>query len=309
MFLASLLAGSVAMALTEGPVEGHTVWTTISTTRTIRAFDVAVLVEGFVGSPNVLWFNDAYKTFYGTYRRPCGGFVMMTTAAGDNANVDPALFGAFRYRESYRVTDPNGHMWETHLYSFSGGGASGNVHVSSLFNAYLPDDGESECPPVQDLAPHDDPGSNGERYYDNGDGGPVRLYNADLYGRCGCGGTSKGHGEGGAHNSDGTGCEVDTEWECSGSDAAGDPDGREGNSHPYNPLEPDAGKKHSHTTGKYDVHYVSDFTAAQYAAFATPAGGGGFPPANPTWWIDDTEQVESEVYPCLIQAGGYHEDC
>lgn len=312
---AALLCGILLLiptvsAAVELAVQGHTVFHTLETIRVERGWDIVVLVHEVQNLPNVLWFNDQWKTFGGRIDRyPCGGYVVVVpggtgpsfltalrTGQPQGPNIQPPA--TVTYRESYHITDPNGYVSDTHLYSASwSNGASSDAWITSLHNSWIDDDGTSACPPLVDTAAHKDPGSNGVPYHDSDDGAPERLYNADVFGWWAGGGGSKRHGEGAADNSDGTGCEAHTEWDCGLPDASGDEDGREGNSHPYNPLEPDAGRRHSHAKRVMDVYYFSENPAPSK-----------IPPASPNWKTYDTEVVESEDSQCFIEAG-YHEHC
>lgn len=115
-------------------------------------------------------------------------------------------------------------------------------------------DTRASCPPYVDLASHDDDSATAA-YEDGGDGSPARLYNAVLFfyfdellptG-------AKVHGANALDDTDATGCEAGTEWEC---DAAGaEDDGREGNSHPFNPSDATSGPVHVHPTAEVDLYW------------------------------------------------------
>lgn len=295
----------------EKVVEGHTVFAVLEKRVDRQGFDIAVLVREVEVGPNVLWFNDQFKTFFQNVRYPCGGYVLATWTGIDPLFViSKAVVGldglGITYVESYHITDPNGFESYTHLYSITGlllvtvpvwiTEVQGVLSVGD-------DDGVANCAPISDTAAHDDPGDNGETYNDNLDSAPVRIYNADIFGLWDDvqAEGAKNHGTGGSDDSDGTGCEDGTEWECDGADADGDADGREGNSHPYNPLEVGSGPAHTHETGLLDVHFASTL-----GVFNTL---GGYPPATPNVVVDDTEVVESEIVPCQIQAGGFDDHC
>lgn len=333
-----------ARKLDEQVVEGHTVFTVLQKRNIEQGFDIVIKVREVNRGPNVLWFNDQWKTFFEEVRQPCAGYVLATIAGADPSYL---LFGrplvsetvvdldglapnppSLTYVESYQITDPNGAVWITDLYAATGEiGRVIPIWISSVHNAQAPDDGISDCPGILDLAAHKDPGSNGVPYNDNVDSIPVREYNADIFGLwkdvLADPGASKEHGEGGADNGDGTGCEIRTEWECDVPPetdsvcpvlivscpvtvAAGDDD-LEGNSHPYNPNEPDAGPIHEHETARIDVFFFSDF--------ALGGALGGYPPASRTFAVFDTEVVESEIKPCDPTdpfnniLAGFHDHC
>lgn len=319
-----------ASKIGEQIVEGHTVFTVLQKKAVEQGFDIVIKVREVQRGPNVLWFNDQWKVFQENVRQPCGGYVIATWTGVDpllllgraaiaaNGVTDPlvqtppldATGIRITYVESYQITDPNGQVWITDLYALTGNiGRVIPFWVSSVHNAQIPDDGVSSCPGIADLAAHKDPGSNGLPYYDNVDGIPVREYNADIFGlwKDVLPEGAKVHGEGGANNLvDGTGCEYDTEWEC-GPLGLQTEDDLEGNSHPYNPNEVDAGPIHTHETSRLDVWFFSTL-----GVFGST---GGYPPSPREFAVFDTEVVESEVKACDPSdpfnniLAGYHDHC
>lgn len=334
---ATVSAGTFsASKIGEQVVEGHTVFTVLQKKVVEQGFDIVIKVREVRRGPNVLWFNDQWKVFQEEVRQPCGGYVIATWTGVDPMMLlgrstiavngitqpifhdDPAGAGSIydntgiriTYVESYQITDPNGAVWITDLYAMTG--TVGRVipfWVSSVHNAQVDDDGVSHCDGILDLATHKDPGSNGVPYNDNVDSIPVREYNADIFGLWGDVRTEAGvkqHGEGGLNNGDGTGCEYGTEWECASPDNAA-ADDFEGNSHPYNPNELDAGPIHTHETGRLDVWFFS--TLGIFGAT------GGYPPNPRNFEVFDTEVVESEVKACDPSdpfnniLAGFHDHC
>ncbi|MHB8586827.1 MAG: hypothetical protein ACYDDF_13450 [Thermoplasmatota archaeon] len=103
-------------------VEGHTVYALMDKAGTTKGFDIAVKVREENQGPNVLWFNDKYKTFFSQEQEPCTGFVWATytgvdvlTLAGleESTGLDKA---PWTYVESYRVVLPDD--------SFAGNGSN-----------------------------------------------------------------------------------------------------------------------------------------------------------------------------------------
>lgn len=219
--------------------------------------------------PAVLWFNDQYLTLTPTgsggggsarQRYPCTGAVLAVNSGDpDPRLIGPAGFNGVTYVESYFITDPNDHSWNVDKWlvndSFvwtvalrdyqpgysqeDDGTCRGTVYSDRICgdavvtyqrcrgNTYrnLPDGAPGRY--VQD------PGANGQPYR-------AVSYNAVLYfllEDLGVPNGPKNHTHGSTDwQDDVSGCHSPPApgsgrtWPCPNGD-----DGREGNSHPYNP--------------------------------------------------------------------------
>ena len=204
----------------------------------------------------VLWFNDQFlvsndagnggssPTYECVERYPCAGTIYAVNS-GRPDPFDPAGNWRFpnpKYVQSYRITDPNDREWIVDLWTYLGVAAlqdyvwTVNVLGQSTdlgaWPEWMDDDGFHSCSPAIDTAPGIST-SGGHVPY------PTIEYNGVLYMRwphmdTRLGGSVR-YGQGNADNYAPT---------------------EDGNSHPYNPYEPDAGPRHTHATAKVDVFYM-----------------------------------------------------
>ncbi|HWG90307.1 MAG TPA: hypothetical protein VNZ52_05590 [Candidatus Thermoplasmatota archaeon] len=225
----------------------------------------------------VLWFNDqflvgeeadTYNDWRSTwprscqYRYPCGGRVYATPAgAGDPFDASGNWVGFFgaTYQHSYKLTDPNDHVWMVDFWQ-TGGPRSSRVWISAPLGGlppYVDDDGRSNCMPYIDNPPagYDAVGSNGRGYSNVEYNGLLFMLWKHLSGS----GTVQ-FGENGTHNGRDTDGDNSTTPQSTGShpnvyNRSYTPGNGTGNSHPFNPYEADAHDKHTHSTARVDIYF------------------------------------------------------
>lgn len=239
-------------------VQGHTIFVAFDQAQpTVKAWDLAINIHVVTYGPNVLWFNNRYKTFFANSFSPCFGIVFATNQQGDPRGLANMLYADHigsraSYQESYLVVLPDD------SFSSSGGVPTGNEFVTDLYSAEGAMFWVGSVFNLQTPEPRNDPGGcPPETTTIQGTTGSFQIpYLADLFGKFSGGGSAVSYGSGGKNASDNT---------------------TTGNSHPYGTNGP--GPQHSHSTSTLYVTYLPPNDPTMGPAFV-------YPPPHRTFAID-----------------------